>query len=68
MLKRERGLDTDAIAKLADGSKYAPEKLSDDECKRLETADIESAPPYVAGDYPEWLDPLFRARIRRRTG
>src|SRR5688572_32713642 len=25
MLKRERGLDVDAIGKLADGSKYAPE-------------------------------------------
>ena len=59
MLKRERGLDTDAIGKLADGSKYAPEKLSDDECKRLETDEIESAPPYVAGDYPQWLDPYF---------
>ena len=59
MLKRERGLDIDAIGKLADGSKYAPEKLSDDECKRLETDDIESAPSYVAGDYPQWLDPYF---------
>src|SRR4029079_18660511 len=51
MLKPERGLDLDATGKLADGSKYAPEKLSDDECKRLETDDIESAPSYVAGDY-----------------
>ena len=25
MLKRERGLDAEAIAKLADGSQYAPE-------------------------------------------
>ena len=25
MLRRERGLDTEAISKLADGSKYAPE-------------------------------------------
>ena len=31
MLRRERGLDTDAIAKLADGARYAPETLSDDE-------------------------------------
>jgi 16S rRNA (cytosine967-C5)-methyltransferase len=59
MLKRERGLDAAAISRLADGSKYAPEKLSDDEHKRLETHELESAPPYVAGDYPQWLDPHF---------
>ena len=59
MLKRERGLDTEAIGRLADGSKYAPENLSDDERERLDKDNIESAPPYVAGDYPQWLDPYF---------
>jgi 16S rRNA (cytosine967-C5)-methyltransferase len=59
MLKRERGLDTEAIGRLADGSKYAPGSLSDDERNRLEMDDIESAPPYVAGDYPQWLDRYF---------
>ena len=34
-----------------------PEALSDDERKRLDAADITSAPSHVAGDYPEWLDP-----------
>jgi 16S rRNA (cytosine967-C5)-methyltransferase len=57
MLRRERGLDTEAIARLADGSKYAPELLSSDERARLETSDMSNAPAYVAGDYPEWLDP-----------
>jgi 16S rRNA (cytosine967-C5)-methyltransferase len=62
MLKRERGLDTDAIAKLADGAQYAPAALSDDERTRLDVAEITGAPPYVAGDYPEWLEPhLTRA-------
>jgi 16S rRNA (cytosine967-C5)-methyltransferase len=56
MLKRERGLNTEAIAKLADGSQYAPEPLSDDERRRLDSADITNAPAHVAGDYPEWLD------------
>jgi 16S rRNA (cytosine967-C5)-methyltransferase len=56
MLKRERGLDADAITKLANGSRYAPETLSDDECKRLDSADMTNAPAHVAGDYPEWLD------------
>jgi 16S rRNA (cytosine967-C5)-methyltransferase len=56
MLKRERRLDTGAIAKLADGSRYAPEALTDEERKRLDTADLANAPAHVAGDYPEWLD------------
>jgi 16S rRNA (cytosine967-C5)-methyltransferase len=59
MLKRERGLDVETIGRLADGSKYAPEKLSDDERRYIEARDIENAPPYVAGDYPQWLDAYF---------
>jgi 16S rRNA (cytosine967-C5)-methyltransferase len=59
MLKRERGLDTEAISKLADGTGYGPEALSDDERKRLDASDMAGAPPHVAGDYPEWLEPHF---------
>lgn len=59
MLKRERGLDTETIAKLADGSRYAPAALTADERGHLDAADINDAPPYVQGDYPEWLDPHF---------
>jgi len=59
MLKRERGLDSEAIAKLCDGSQYAPAALSEDERKRLDDADLSGAPAYVAGDYPEWLEPQF---------
>jgi len=59
MLKRERGLDTEAIAKLADGSQYAPEALRPDESKRLDSVDTNVAPAHVVGDYPEWLDPYF---------
>jgi 16S rRNA (cytosine967-C5)-methyltransferase len=56
MLKRERGMTAADIAKLADGSKYAPAALTDDERRRLDTATVEGAPPHIAGDYPEWLD------------
>ncbi len=56
MLKRERGLDTDAIAHLADGSRFAPAPLTEDERARLDCAELSGAPAYVAGDYPEWLD------------
>lgn len=62
MLKRERGFGADAVAALADGSQHAPAPLSADERKRLDAADMSGAPPHVAGDYPEWLDPhLTRA-------
>src|SRR5262245_65138261 len=44
MLKRERGFDSKAIGELANGSKYAPEKLSDDERNRLDAREIEPAP------------------------
>jgi 16S rRNA (cytosine967-C5)-methyltransferase len=59
MLKRERGFDTETIAKLADGSGYGPEALNDDERKRLDATDMAGAPAHVAGDYPEWLEPHF---------
>ena len=73
MLKRERGLDAEAIAKLADGSKYAAEKLSADERKRLETAmSIERAPSLTSpATIREWLDPYFErtfGEAARRRG
>ena len=68
MLKRERGLDTDAIAKLADGSNYGPAALSDDERQRLDAADMSAAPPHVTGDYPEWLDPNFERVFGKDRG
>jgi len=61
MLRLERGLDVDAIAALCDGSRFAPAPLSDDERGKIATANLDKAPPHVAGDYPEWLDPSFAA-------
>jgi len=52
-----RGLDVDAIARLADGSRFAPEPLTDRERERLVALSLDGAPSWVAGDYPEWLDP-----------
>jgi 16S rRNA (cytosine967-C5)-methyltransferase len=59
MLRRERGLDTEAIARLADGSRYAPPPLTEEERRRLDAADMGGAPPHVAGDYPQWLEAHF---------
>ena len=62
MLKRERGLDADAIAQLASGTGHSPPPLADTERAALDRGFNEGAPPHVAGDYPEWLDPYF-ARV-----
>ncbi|MDO9411360.1 MAG: MFS transporter, partial [Pseudolabrys sp.] len=68
MLKRERGLDTDAISKLADGSNYGPAALSDDERARLDANDMTGAAPHVVGDYPEWLDEHFERAFGKDRG
>jgi 16S rRNA (cytosine967-C5)-methyltransferase len=62
MLRLERKLEVDAISALADGARFAPAPLADEERARLETANLDGAPPWVAGDYPEWLDP-YLARV-----
>jgi 16S rRNA (cytosine967-C5)-methyltransferase len=62
MLRLERGLDLDAIGGLCDGSRFAPAPLSETERSRLAAASLADAPPWIAGDYPEWLDPHF-ARV-----
>jgi len=61
MLRLERGMDTEAIAALCDGSRFAPEPLTDDERAALTSRSLDGAPPHVAGDYPEWLDPHLAA-------
>jgi 16S rRNA (cytosine967-C5)-methyltransferase len=61
MLRLERKLDTAAIARLADGGRFAPPPLTDAERAKLDAASLDGAPPWVAGDYPEWLDPHFAA-------
>jgi 16S rRNA (cytosine967-C5)-methyltransferase len=57
MLVRERGLDVDTVARLADGAGYAPPPLTETERARLAAADLSGAPAHVLGDYPDWLDP-----------
>ncbi|MEW6768303.1 MAG: RsmB/NOP family class I SAM-dependent RNA methyltransferase [Pseudomonadota bacterium] len=61
MLKLERGLDADAIAALCNGEGHAPSPLSDAERNALTSRTLDNAPAHVAGDYPDWLDPQFKA-------
>ncbi|HEY2249320.1 MAG TPA: RsmB/NOP family class I SAM-dependent RNA methyltransferase [Bradyrhizobium sp.] len=59
MLKVERALSADAIATLCDGSRFAPAPLTDIERAALTSRTTSDAPPPIAGDYPEWLDPYL---------
>jgi 16S rRNA (cytosine967-C5)-methyltransferase len=56
MLRLERNLDPDAIARLCDGGRFAPEPLTERERAALVSRSLADAPPHIAGDYPEWLD------------
>src|SRR4029077_3512500 len=56
MLRRERNLDTDAIAALCDGGRFAPAPLTEREHAALVSRSVADAPPHIAGDYPDWLD------------
>src|SRR6202165_898642 len=56
MLKLERGLDTDAIAALCDGGRFAPVTFNEQEGAAVGQRSLKDAPAHIAGDYPEWLD------------
>src|SRR5690348_10108971 len=56
MMRLERGMNTEAIAALCDGGRFAPEPLSEAERSALTSRTLDGAPPHIAGDYPEWLD------------
>jgi 16S rRNA (cytosine967-C5)-methyltransferase len=60
MLRRERGLDAEAIAALCNGGRYAPSALAAEESRALTTGSLAGSPAYVEGDYPQWLDPQLQ--------
>jgi 16S rRNA (cytosine967-C5)-methyltransferase len=61
-LRLERGMSADAIARVADGGRYAPPPPDRTEANALAASALrDDAPAYVRGDYPEWLDPYFAA-------
>jgi 16S rRNA (cytosine967-C5)-methyltransferase len=61
MLRRERGLDPETVARLTNGSQHALAPLTDAERKRYNGASMDGAPSWIAGDYPEWLEPQMQA-------
>jgi 16S rRNA (cytosine967-C5)-methyltransferase len=62
MLRLERGMDADGIARLVDGVRFAPPPLTPAELMALRDGSLTGATSYIAGDYPEWLDP-YLARV-----
>jgi 16S rRNA (cytosine967-C5)-methyltransferase len=66
---RAFGISADAVAGLADGSRFALAPLSEHERAGLNQVDCEcvDAPDHVRGDLPEWLAPslgrVFGARL-----
>jgi 16S rRNA (cytosine967-C5)-methyltransferase len=59
MLRRLRGMSVEQIEALCSGERFAPAPLTEPERAALDLADLGDAPPFVRGDYPEWLDPHF---------
>ena len=47
------------VANLADGSRHAPQPLSEAELAGLKATLPATAPAHVRGDFPEWLAPEF---------
>lgn len=61
MLRRLRGMAVADIAALCNGERFAPAPLSQAEMAALEANSLAGAPAFVAGDYPEWLEPSLAA-------
>jgi len=71
-LRQTHDFDVEAIAALCDGGRFAPEPLSAPERDALASRSLADAPAYIAGDYPEWLDPYLaqifgEARVAEAT-
>ena len=62
------GQSFETIGALCDGSKFAPEPLSEAEQSGLNTALPQEAPSWLRGDYPEWLHPSLERAFQQRAG
>jgi 16S rRNA (cytosine967-C5)-methyltransferase len=58
-LRLARSLDAEAIDRLVNGARFAPPPLTGDERARLHSPELADAPPWIRGDYPEWIDPYL---------
>jgi 16S rRNA (cytosine967-C5)-methyltransferase len=60
-MKQLRRMPPAEIAALFTGERHAPPALNDEERGRLERGNLDDAPSWTRGDYPEWLAPAFEA-------
>jgi 16S rRNA (cytosine967-C5)-methyltransferase len=60
-LRSDWAMTPEAIAALADGSRFAPPPVTVAELAGLERSVPADAPANVRGDYPDWLEPEFAA-------
>ncbi|WP_374443881.1 RsmB/NOP family class I SAM-dependent RNA methyltransferase [Stella sp.] len=73
LLLLDRGADAKEVAHLFDGGAYHPRRLDPDE-QGIATAlagqpvDHPDQPPWVAGNYPEWLHPRLAEAFGDRVG
>src|SRR5579883_1786195 len=76
-LRASWGLSPAGIAAMCSGKGFDPEPLTQAEEKGLAATDISAAPPWVQGDFPEWLHGsfmrmfgagLWRRGVRLRCG
>jgi 16S rRNA (cytosine967-C5)-methyltransferase len=58
-LRRSWSMEAAGIATLCTGERFCPAPLSDREERGLTAPDLAGAPPWVQGDYPEWLHESF---------
>jgi 16S rRNA (cytosine967-C5)-methyltransferase len=58
-LRHSWAMELAEIAGLCSGERYCPEHLTESEEKGLANPDLSSAPAWVQGDYPEWLQEQF---------
>jgi 16S rRNA (cytosine967-C5)-methyltransferase len=66
-LRQARGMDAGTLASLCSGEAHAPPPLDEGEADRLANGDLSGAPSFVAGDFPQWLEPSFAAVFGQST-
>jgi 16S rRNA (cytosine967-C5)-methyltransferase len=58
-LRNSWGISAEDIAGLCSEEKFSPSPLTPAEEAALANSDLTNAPPWIRGDYPEWLHPSF---------
>jgi 16S rRNA (cytosine967-C5)-methyltransferase len=66
-LRQARGMDASALMSLCSGEAHAPPQLDERETDRLAKGDLSGAPSFVAGDFPQWLEPSLTAVFGQNT-